>query len=241
MITVGLARWSKTQSEQQQKHDALFRAAGASAPPDFFLVEEEKPNDSRWDGFVSEAVETLAYRHESGRILAYSAYELGTSLEAFAERVSQILVHGLSIEIVREGSELFGGEPGARPLIAGSNGGRFLSRDFENVAALYRSIRRERIKAAEDAAKLEGKPSARVHLPDATRDGIREALNHGRESLRAIAKRHDVSLRTVQRIRDEHHAGSPAAQPHRSPSDVLWELQAHVQHPEEHLSLRRDD
>lgn len=238
MITVGFARWSKTKSEQLNKQEALLRAAGA--PSDFFLIEEDRPNDPEWERILNDAIETLACSGNGARIVAYSAYELGNSLESFAHHVSRTLQNGLALEILLEGSELLGDVAGQKPLIAGSAGGRFLTTDFENVSTLYRSIRRGRLKASEDTGRLEGKPSARSQLAPELREKIRVALERGGDSLRGVAKRFNVSLRTVQRIRDEQTAELSASKPATSPADILWELRIRAQPSEEHIHLRND-
>lgn len=186
----GLLRWVGSAERRKEVLARIQEAAGTWDSPKVEVIEEPQPSWTGWQSSLNELAEIISQYALMPSVYAPTAYELGATEEAFLRNVGNF--KGVGARIFLSGSKL----ANFRELTLGGDEALWLANSMSDLSPC-------RIQAHDDARQLETGNRRALRISEAQRKGIESALRKDSESLRAIAKTFGVTLRTVQRVRDQ--------------------------------------
>ena len=189
-MNFGLLRWVGSAERRKEVLARIQEAAGTWESSEIEVIEEPQPSWTGWQSSLNELAEIISQYTLQTSVYAPTAYELGATEEAFLRNVGKF--RGAGAKIFLSCSKL----TNFRELTLGGDEALWLADSMSQLSP-------RRIQAHDDARQLESGNRRALRISESQRKGIETALRKDEESLRAIAKTFGVTLRTVQRVRDQ--------------------------------------
>ena len=222
MHDIILLRWKADSREFAAAHEELV----SLARPEHTLLYESSPHDPAWPDYLDRAIRVAATME--CRIVAYSGYELGSTLDEIIERI----IEGRSLP----GGIVIVGDRTNSP--AGVIKIEASPAELRQIAQLESAARSGRAANAHARRKAHGQENKRLRVTPETRAKIRADIDRGDQSLRAIAAKYGVSRPTIDRIRAEAAKPKPAPSFYiQSPAEALDELEFGLNDTEEEVQI----